>query len=349
MGSDEKNVSSSTKIIGEAVESLLQESTLKSYLEATHTKPLPVQIPENWMGSEIVRGIMERLDTADLVIVNLTPFSGITGSASPNVFYELGLLHALGMPVICIAQEGTEIPFYARHNRIRMVKNFEKEAVKDQLRLPINNFLDPKDSTDFTDNRITQFYGLPIVDISAAVGLATGYYQNFVFRLLDRKGILPFNKDKVSRLIIVRPQNIMHEFEEDKERLEEILKAHGYSLQEKINLSDPLDSKGRGLNVDCVGSIILDIPSTIYPLKKSPRMLSLTERLDKTNGYKMAYNPNRDITLRQLSDRLLDRVKHAIIYHVRKDAGNILQDRLDFATMEEVPEMLKQYGVEPDL
>lgn len=347
MGSDEKNVSSSTKLIGEAVESLLLEKQLKAFLTSTNTTPLPVQIPENWMGSEIVNGILERLDTADLVIVNLTPYNGIGGSASPNVFYELGLLHALGMPVICVAQEGTDIPFYARHNRIRMVKSFEVEEIKNQLRLPLTNFLNPEDSSDFTDNRITQFYGLPIVDISAAVGLATGYYQNFVYRLLDRRGIIHFNKEVVTHLIIVRPKNIRHEFEQDKDLLEKTLKENGYTLQKRINLEDPLDTKGRGLNVDCVGSIILDIPSTIYPLKKSPRMLSLTERLDRSNGYKMAPNPNREAALRQLSERMLDRVQHVIMYHMRKDTGIILQDRLDFATIEEVPGLLKKYGVEP--
>ncbi len=348
MGSDEKEVSSTTKRIGAAVESLLEEDSLKKYLELTRTRPMPVQIPENWMDSEIVKGIMDKVDTADLVIVNLTPYMGITGSPSPNVFYELGLLHSLGMPVICVAQLGTEIPFYARHNRISMVKSFDIEDIKDRLRQPLTVFLDPESSADFTDNRITQFYGLPIVDISAAVGLATGYYQNFVFRLLDRKGIIPHNKDKVNRLIVVRPKNIMHEFEEDKEYLENILKENGYTLQNRINLTDPYDTKGRGLNVDCVGTIILDLPSTLYPLKKSPRILSLTERLDKQGGFTMPSNPNRDIALKQLSERLLDRVQNAIQYHLRKDAGIIHQGWLDFATVEQVPGLLKKYGVEPD-
>src|SRR5690606_26084469 len=116
-------------------------------------------------------GILKRVDIADLVVVNLTPKDGPKAAPSPNVFYELGLLHALGIPVISIAEEGTDIPFYALTNRAVMVSQFSKEEIKSKLRHTLSTFLNPEDYTDFTDNRITQFYGgLPIIDISAAVG-----------------------------------------------------------------------------------------------------------------------------------------------------------------------------------
>src|SRR4051812_44657212 len=57
---------------------------------------------------DVVRGIAE----ADVVIADLT-----TGNA--NVFYELGLAHALGVPTVLIAQESSreDIPFDLRQYR----------------------------------------------------------------------------------------------------------------------------------------------------------------------------------------------------------------------------------------
>lgn len=347
MGADDKNVSSSTKQIGIAVDELLQEDELKKYLAQTNTKPEPTKVPENWMDSEIVKGIMGHVDTADLVIVNITPFDGIEGSASPNVFYEIGLLHALGMPVICINQKGFEPPFYIKTNRILEVTSFEIENIKEALRSSLTNFLNPADYTDFADNRITQFYGLPIVDISAAVGLATGYYENFLSRMIKQNGFLFKNNDKVERLIVVRPENVLSDVELDKRKMEKILTDNGYTLHKKVTLSNT-DDPFRNMNVDLVGNIVVDLPTTFYTLKSSPRLLSLRERLDRQISFNAPPNPKRDLALRQLSERLLDRVKYVLQYHIQKNTGHVYQELVDFSTIEQLPEILKKYGVKPD-
>lgn len=347
MGADDKNTSSSTKQIGRAIEDLLEEEDLKYFLKQTQTQPQKVKVPENWMASEIVNGIMGHVDTADLVVVNITPFDGPVGSPSPNVFYEIGLLHALGMPVICIAQKGTPLPFYIRMNRILEVASFEIEDVKDALRLSLTQFLNPDDYTNFTDNRITQFYGgLPIVDISAAVGLATGYYDNFVARLIKKNGFLYKNHNIAEQLIIVRPGNVMSDVELDKIAVKKILANNGYQPPEKVTLMNE-DDPFRSMNVDLVGNIVIDLPTTFYTLKSSPRILSLTERLDRQVGFNAPANPKRNLVLRQLSERLLERVENAVRYHIRKNSGNIHQYLVDFSTIEQLPEVLKKYGVEP--
>lgn len=48
--------------------------------------------------------IIDRIVKSDLIIANLTELN-------PNVFYELGLSHAIGKQVIIIAQQGTKLPF----------------------------------------------------------------------------------------------------------------------------------------------------------------------------------------------------------------------------------------------
>jgi len=348
MESDNKHVSSSTKQIGTAIDELLQEDELKHFLQQTNTRPEKVKIPENWMNSEIVNGIMGHVDTADLVVVNITPYDGVKGNPSPNVFYEIGLLHALGMPVICINQKGFDPPFYIRTNRILEVASFDIDHIKDALRLSLTQFLNPDDYTDFTDNRITQFYGgLPIVDISAAVGLATGYYYNFVGRLLTNGGIISLNKDKVKRLLIVRPNDIMNSYEEDKETMIQTLSEHGYKLVEERNLAIPeKDDKG-GIWVYHVDGVIIDLPRTIYPLKISPRLLSLQDRMDKRGSFNKQ-NPRRSTLLKQTSERLLDRVENVILYHARREGERFRTKLLDFTTIEQLPEVLRKYGVKPN-
>lgn len=56
---------------------------------------------------DIVRGIAE----ADLIVADLT-------TLNPNVLYELGLCHGLGIPTILLAQSVEEIPFDLRGYRI---------------------------------------------------------------------------------------------------------------------------------------------------------------------------------------------------------------------------------------
>jgi hypothetical protein len=56
---------------------------------------------------DVIRGIVE----ADIIVADLT-------TANPNVYYELGLAHALGKKVILIAQDIEEVPFDLRSYRI---------------------------------------------------------------------------------------------------------------------------------------------------------------------------------------------------------------------------------------
>jgi hypothetical protein len=59
----------------------------------------------------ILKDIILGLVNSDLVVADLT-------DSNPNVYYELGLAHALGRPVIMLSQEMEELPFDLRSYRV---------------------------------------------------------------------------------------------------------------------------------------------------------------------------------------------------------------------------------------
>ena len=55
----------------------------------------------------ILSDIVQQIAQCDLIVADLT-------SSNPNVFYELGIAHTLGRPVILMTQNLDEIPFDLR-------------------------------------------------------------------------------------------------------------------------------------------------------------------------------------------------------------------------------------------
>jgi len=62
-------------------------------------------------GNNILGDIIEGIATSDLVVADLT-------GANPNVYYELGIAHALDKKVILLAQDIDELPFDLRSYRV---------------------------------------------------------------------------------------------------------------------------------------------------------------------------------------------------------------------------------------
>ncbi len=59
----------------------------------------------------IIQDIVSLIDGSRIVIADCT-------SRNPNVFYEIGISHALGRDVILITQNIDDIPFDLRHLRV---------------------------------------------------------------------------------------------------------------------------------------------------------------------------------------------------------------------------------------
>lgn len=63
-----------------------------------------------WENSAVIQDVVTLIDRSSLVICDCS-------TRNPNVFYEIGIAHALGREVILITQSAEDIPFDLRHLR----------------------------------------------------------------------------------------------------------------------------------------------------------------------------------------------------------------------------------------
>jgi hypothetical protein len=82
-----------------------------------------------WDNEEIIQDIFSLIYRSKMVICD---FSG----QNANVFYEAGIAHTLGKPVIPMAQDVNDLPFDLRHHRAAVYVNTEEglKALQETLR-----------------------------------------------------------------------------------------------------------------------------------------------------------------------------------------------------------------------
>jgi hypothetical protein len=76
----------------------------------------------------IMSDIWNSISAAKVLIADCT-------GRNPNVFYEIGIAHTLGKPVILIAQDGSDIPFDIRHLRYSIYSFTPRGAKELEIRL----------------------------------------------------------------------------------------------------------------------------------------------------------------------------------------------------------------------
>ncbi|MBI1188515.1 MAG: hypothetical protein GC206_14475 [Alphaproteobacteria bacterium] len=119
------------------------------------------------------------IDQADLAIADIS-------QRSANVFYELSMLHALGRPTIVIDNSAAvgDLPFYLRRLKVVGVDDFTVERLTPSLLEALSAYVASGSFAPLRSNPIEHFYGSALVDASAASGIATGYFYNFVRRVI---------------------------------------------------------------------------------------------------------------------------------------------------------------------
>lgn len=76
----------------------------------------PVVSHRDYTTGLIVKSVVNKIVNSDLVIANLTTLNA-------NVMYELAIRHAIGKPVVCIAEKGTKLPFDTSDERTIFYSN----------------------------------------------------------------------------------------------------------------------------------------------------------------------------------------------------------------------------------
>ena len=137
--------------------------------------------------TQIMRDVIYEIDRADIIIADLT-------DSNPNVFYELGITHALGKPCISVMeQRQTKVEFDISAYKVLKINLEGKDYAGAQatLRGPLEHAQRDADWAKF-ENPVIDFFRAPITYISPAFSLAQGYYLNFVKPVVEsiirRKG-----------------------------------------------------------------------------------------------------------------------------------------------------------------
>jgi len=329
------------RVIKKAVESLLVEPEQESLLRRQGIATTSVEIPEEQHGANIATSIFSNIDVADLVIVDISPRGNDHDKFSPNVFYELAMVHALGIPCVLVCDTG-EVPFYLRMNHIYVVESLTAEAVSAALREPLHKFLLNDPALDLVANPTMDFFGRPIVDISAAAGVAAAYFENLINRALVETGFIGHYENEFQHLITCRPPDIIsHTYEEDFQKLGILLEQElGVQLTKKDLPMIDRNSR-RGLSGLFVGKVMIDLPTIAYTLAKSPRFRSLESRILKMlKGGEPT--PDQQRVLHQASERLLDQFESSLqdlIFHRSKETA-FRRTAHSFCTFENLPAKL---------
>jgi hypothetical protein len=336
--------------------------------------PIVVDQPDSNTSASIIPGILTKVEAADLVILDLS-------GGSQNVMYELGLVHAVGLPYILTTKDSGP-PFYMLN--IFCIGNFERlEPLDPQynphslLRSRIREFLRSlRDSSgasgdpdSFATNPVTDYFqGLPVVDISAPAGLAAGYWRNAVRRFVrvggyfdrpDRRvtfsDLLPDKTEvqrdlKIRHFVAVEPVSILAETpEEDFDLLERTLADHGFrTTKGTIHQANELDM--RKFDVGFLGRIqpdgsleivepgvVIDIPTTLYALQYSPRVL----RIDDGPAGRPQGAAVLDRLRRRRYGNMLDRFNRIMRHFLRRGDARGHERQVHFVTLAELPALLE--------
>ena len=295
-------------MIKKALEILLAEPILDENLKKAGFQQFTVTAPEQLQGNRIANEVFRQLDNADLVIIDMSSRSK-TKQPSPNVMYELALVHAMGLPFMLISSSVDPVPFYIAHDRIHHANYANVDDIRSELRQSFISFLDNNSNQNFADNVVSSFYdGAAVIDISAAAGLAAGYYDNFVSRVL-REGnrYLARSNGQFTNLLTVLPEDLNGTVQQQLEIIASQIKAAGFALE--FSELKTAESDIRGLAVKHVGNVLVDIPSTVYALRRSPRLLKHLQQTQRNEGESIAEIKIHQRLLRQFKDSLQDQLR----------------------------------------
>jgi hypothetical protein len=224
---------------------------------------------------------MQMIDTADLLVADLT-------DDNPNVYYELSARHSLGLPYALISQHDIRFDIAG----LRYVK-YSPDALADQaMRKELKKYLKAQHqvvlSRGDVDNPITNFYGVPLAEVSPASGLGLGYYRNFVRNIEDiiEKSEVVVNGETLDetgkrgiRLDVLIPNRLIGAYHKN---IKDLLIEPGTVVSAEIRTESagrPFTLYARPDSTD--GVVLVDIPTALNALEDAITGRYSAVRLDK--------------------------------------------------------------------
>ena len=136
--------------------------------------------------------------------------------------------------------------------------------------------------------------------------------DNFVHRVLrEGNGYLARSGGRFKRLITVLPADLDTTAQQQIEDVEALVTSLGLQLEStELKLAD---SDIRGLAVRHVGSLLIDVPSTVFALRRSPRLLKHLQ------ASRDGFEDDPGDAERKTHQRLLRQFRQSLLDHLRRD------------------------------
>lgn len=325
---------------GEQEHTLTEGDTINSISLVQGEDKIAVLTPFSLYGpGDIPSNVFDAIDDSDLIIADLS-------GNKPAVIYELAFAHALGIRTIVVGGPN-ERSFYFSQTRFAEV-DFTKDPISSKdLNGHINSWLKDKNKRFDSPNPLTDFYGAPLPDISAAAGLGAGFYDNFARPILTDGTIVergPNGSENIrplKGLIVLRPENF-------DQRINQLDKALLAKLEDRFQKGDSPEKlkkeikrgkpdelfiktkEGVRIPFFLVDDWMIDIPRTMFSLALSPRL----ERSVKSKKNKALRNNMERV--------LIERFFEAVKAHLAADR-NIEgeQEMFHYGTIKEIPEIIE--------
>lgn len=272
--------------------------------------------------------VFDAIDDSDLVIADLS-------GNRPRVIYELAFAHALGIRTI-VASIPQKASFYFSHIRFAEVEIRDEKLSSPVLNGLIDRWLKDKNKRFDSPNPLTNFYGAPLPDISAATGLAAGFYENFARPILSSGKIverMPDGSEEVRELkgfIVLNPEGFNRRINTIEKNLWDVLSGE-FPDEVKRGKQDELviqTNEGERIPHFLVKDYVIDIPRTMFSLALSPR-LKRTNRSKKEKSL-------RDNMETVLIERFFEAVKVFL-----KSNGEVEKEKFYYGSIKEIPRIIE--------
>lgn len=287
-------------------------------------------------GDHIPIQVFSHMLHCDLAIVDLT-------EQSPNVFYELAILHACGVPVILLG----EPPFYLKQTLCEKPESFEQFNLEKALigesfasggkakPGPLEQWTNPSLSARIQYNPITTvLQGVHLIDMAAATGVAAGFFHNFLKKLIHDDTRLDDLEEKAKGILLIKPDHI-DDVSKTKKEITEIYGIEDGDGKKKLRQTRVKDNTPKdGFDITIVNGYVIDFPTPILSLKHSKQYKQMGEYA------KNHFGKVEDQARYGFERRLIDAYFSALDNIVENDA-HCKREKYKIVTKEQALELLR--------